>query len=176
MAAADVGHVGTGLEFLHDPFQRREPGGDEVGVVARPEEPLGAVEDVVTVFMPAKPGAAAGDLRDSRRIEDRPDRDLEEARQVGRTVFIGQRHRLLSRECVTTLNWVILHVTSRRLGVEPLTHIALSDAGALSQLARRQRPRSGKRTVQAKPITTSAEFNVAPTSSTARNTNAISLS
>ena len=78
MAAADVGDAGASLEPLDHAVERRQPGTDEVRVVAGAEEPLAAVVDVLVVFVPADAGAAADGLGDPRRVEDGADRELEE--------------------------------------------------------------------------------------------------
>ena len=59
VAAADVGHRRAALELLDDAVERRQPLGDQVGVVPGPEEPLAAVVHVVDVLVPADAVAAA---------------------------------------------------------------------------------------------------------------------
>ena len=82
MAAADVGDQRAALELVDDAVERRQPLGDQVRVVAGPEEPLAALVHVVDVLVPAEPVAAARLLDDLRRVDHRAERDLEEPRQV----------------------------------------------------------------------------------------------
>ena len=84
MTAADVGDPGARFELLHDPVERRKPGGDQVRVVAGPEEALATVEDVVVVLVPADAVAAARRLGDARRVGDRVEDNLN---PVGRAYY-----------------------------------------------------------------------------------------
>jgi hypothetical protein len=77
VAAAEVGHARTGLELGLDALERRDPLRDDVGDVARPEEPLGALEEVVVVFVPAEALAGAEALGDVGLILDERARELE---------------------------------------------------------------------------------------------------
>jgi len=104
VAAADVGHLGAPFELLQDAFERREPGGDEVGVVAGPEETLAAGEDVVAVLMPADadpfavPDGTADEIADFVKglLKKRP-RSLDE--QVNRNAAIRQAvEKILKQE------------------------------------------------------------------------------
>ena len=51
------------LELLLHALERRDPLGDEVGLVAGAEEPLGAAEQAVVVLVPAHALAASGTPR-----------------------------------------------------------------------------------------------------------------
>ncbi len=65
--AADVGHPGPGPQLLLDPVERRNPLRREVRPVARPEEPLRALEQAGVVLAPRHAAAApegVGDLGD----------------------------------------------------------------------------------------------------------------
>ena len=128
------------LELVDDAVERGQPGREEVGVVARAEEALAAVEDVVVVLVPADADAAARGLGDPRRVEHRAERDLEEAGQVRGAVRVGQRDRLLGRQRVAAALGVVLDVAARRLRVQPLADVALGGAGAVGELGGRQRP------------------------------------
>ena len=86
MAAAHVGHGRAALELLDDAVERGQPVADQVGVVARPEEALAAVEHVVVVLVPADARRRSWPLGDARRVVHRAQRDLEEAGQVGGAV------------------------------------------------------------------------------------------
>ena len=152
MATADVGDAGPALEPLDDAVERGQPRLDEVGVVAGAEEPLAALVDVVVVLVPAEPVALTSRLGDALRVDDGAERDLEEPRQVGGAVLVGERHRLLGREAVAALVGVVVHVAAGRLGVQPLPYVALGGTGAGRQLARRERTGPGERTVEAEPV------------------------
>jgi hypothetical protein len=135
-----------------DAVERRQPRRDQVGVVAGPEEPLAALVHVVVVLVPADSFAGPGGLGDPRRVDDRPEGDLEEAWQVCRAVRVGQRERLLGRKRVAAALRVVLDVPTGGLGVQPLPHVPLRSAGALGELRRRQRPGTGERLVETEPV------------------------
>src|SRR5688572_13813809 len=50
--AADVGHLGSGFELLLYSAEGGDPVGDQVADVARPEEALGPLEQVVVMLAP----------------------------------------------------------------------------------------------------------------------------
>ena len=152
VAAADVGDAGAALEPLDDAVERGQPGRDQVGVVAGPEEALAAVVDVVVVLVPADAGAAARGIGDARRVQHAAERDLEEPGQVGRAVGVGERDGLLGRQAVAALGRVVLDVAAGGLRVEPLAHVALGRAGARGELAGRERPGAGERAVEAEAV------------------------
>ena len=56
--------------FSSTPFEQRDPFGNEVRVVAGAEEPLGALEEIVVVLVPADAGAALERLADLRFVTD----------------------------------------------------------------------------------------------------------
>src|SRR4029077_15997097 len=97
VAAAHVGDMSASLELLHDAVECRKPARDEVGVVPGAEEALAALVDVRHVVVPADTLAGDGGVNDARRVVDRAQRDLEEPGQKGRTVTVGERHRLPRR-------------------------------------------------------------------------------
>jgi hypothetical protein len=66
VATAGVRDLRPALELLDDALQRGKPRRQEVGVVARAEEPLAALEDIVAVLVPADAFAALRGLRDAR--------------------------------------------------------------------------------------------------------------
>jgi len=152
VAATDVGDAGAALEFGDDAVKCGQPGADQVGVVAGPEEALAPVEDVMAVLVPADAGAAAGGVGDPRCVEHRAQGDLEEAGQVGGTVFLGQRKRLLGRQRVAAAGGVVVHVAARGLRVQPFAHVALGGAGARGELGRGERAGAGQCAVQAELV------------------------
>jgi hypothetical protein len=71
VAAADIGDERARFQLGHDPVERGQPLGDQVRVVARPEEPLAALEDVGDVparsLVPATVVMPTGTARSSGR-------------------------------------------------------------------------------------------------------------
>jgi hypothetical protein len=137
--AAEVRDARPTLELLRDALECREPRVDQVRVVAGAEEALAALVDVVHVLVPAEPAAALHGLRDPRRVDDRPDGDLEEPGQIGRARLVRERHRLLRCELVRAALGVVLDVAARRLGVQPFPDVALGRRRPRRQLLRRER-------------------------------------
>ncbi len=153
MATADVGDERAALELLDDAVERRQPVRDEVGVVARAEEALAPLVDVVDVLAPAQSRAAARYLGDPRGVDHGADRDLKEPRQVGGTARIGERDRLLRWQTVEAAVGVIVDVAACRLGVQPLANVALGRAGALGQFCGRQPASACQRPIPAELVT-----------------------
>ena len=104
------------------------------------------------MLVPADAIARASSLDDLRRVQHRAERDLKEPGEIGRALRVRQRERLLGRKGVATALRLILDVAAGGLGVEPLAHVALRGAGALGQLAGRQRACAGKRSVEAQLV------------------------
>ena len=152
MAAADVGDDRTALKLRDDAVERGQPARDQVRVVARPEEALAALVYVVHVLVPAEAVAFAGRLDDLRRVHDRAEGDLEEPRQVGRALRIGQRERLLRRQRVAAARGLVFDVAARRLGVQPFADVSLGRSGSLGELRGRERPGPGELAVQAELV------------------------
>jgi hypothetical protein len=100
VTAADVGDARAGLELLLDPVQRRDPRVDQVGDVAGAEEPLGALEQVRVVPVPADALPGPERLGDLRLVDRGRGRQLEGAGQERRAGLVGQRERLLLAEQV----------------------------------------------------------------------------
>ena len=135
VAAADVGDAGAPLELVGDAVERRQPRVDEIGVVARPEEALAALVDVMVVLVPAEAGPGAGGVGDPRRVQHRAERVLKQPRQIRRAVLVAERDRLLGRQAVGALARVVGDEAPGGLGVEPLAHVALGRPSACRQLA-----------------------------------------
>ena len=134
-AAADVRNPCADAELLLDAVKRGDPGGDQVGVVAGPEEPLAAGGDAQVVLVPAESCAAAEALLDVRLGLDRGHGQLERAADKRWAVLVRQRHRLLGRELVPLRRRVVRHEAAGGLGVEPLADVALGRPGLLRQVA-----------------------------------------
>ena len=98
MAAADVRHFGSALQLVDDAVERRQPGANEVRVIARAEETLGAVEEALMVLTPLhafpRPEIVEGPIADVKQIAH----DRVRAGQVDRAVRIGEAERLLRLE------------------------------------------------------------------------------
>ena len=80
-AAADVGHARARAQLVLDAVERRDPRLHEVRAVARAEEALAALEQVVRVLVPADAGAAAERLGDLRLVAHGGGHQLEGAGQ-----------------------------------------------------------------------------------------------
>src|SRR5688572_13983957 len=75
MATADVGDSGAALELLHHAIECRQPCGDQVRAIARPEEALDAAEQAVATVAPAETFAGAEGLLKPRLVsKDRCER------------------------------------------------------------------------------------------------------
>ena len=161
-----------------DAVERGQPRADEVRGVAGPEEALAAVVDVVDVLVPADAVAAAHGLLDPRRVDHRAERDLEEAGQERRAVLVGERDRLLGRQRVAAARPGRTR-RSRPRPARSATRARSARPCRCAPPARRAsagpRRRARGRGRACRPITTSAAFSVAPTSSTALNTNCSSF-
>ncbi|MNG15492.1 hypothetical protein D3C84_993240 [compost metagenome] len=59
MAAADVGDLGPGLQFVDHAGQARQPFGHQMGAVTRAEEALGAAEHARVMIAPGQGTIAA---------------------------------------------------------------------------------------------------------------------
>ena len=117
MPAADIGHVTASLQLLDGAIERWEPFGHQMRVVARAEEALAAVVDVVHMLVPTDSVAAASRFGDSGGVEHRAQGDLKEPRQVGGTLGIGERDRLLGRQGVAAAVGVIGDKPARGLSI-----------------------------------------------------------
>ena len=149
--AADVGDRGAGPQLVGHAVQRRDPGRDQVGGVAGPEELLAAGEHALVVLVPAHPGTAAERLGDARLGLQRAEREHERPGNIHGAVRVGQRERLLLGHRVGLRGGIVLHVPASRLPAQPLGDVPRAGPGPLGELfgarrTRRQRP------VQAEPV------------------------
>ena len=149
MPAADVGDLGTALQLLLDAVERRDPLGDEVRLVARAEEALGAAEQAMVVLVPAHAAAAAEGLEDLVLIGVQRSDRVVYAEDVERALFVGERERVLVGQRVAVAVGVVGDVATSGLVAQPLAHGSLGDAGALGELFGGERAGSGHRPVQA---------------------------
>jgi hypothetical protein len=137
--AADVGHLGAGAELVLGLLERGDPLIDQVRPVAGAEELLGADEQVGVVFVPAESLTLPEPLRELRPVLVGRADDAVPAKHEYRAVGIGERHRLLGRQCERVRLRVIGQVAARGLGRSPFAHVALRHAGLLRDLGSGQR-------------------------------------
>jgi hypothetical protein len=150
--AADVGHTGAHPELLGHALQRGQPGRDEVGVVAGPEESFAADVHALVVRVPAIAGATLECALDLGRRFQRGQRQLEGAANEGWARLVSQCQSLLGRQGVAVGARVVLQVAASRLGVQPFADVALCGAGAVSQLGRAGRARPRQAAIEAEPV------------------------
>ena len=136
VAAAEVGDRGAALELGLDAVQRRDPLGQQVHQVPRPEEPLAAGEDVLVVLAPAVPGPGAERLLDVVLGLERAEGELEGAGQEHRAGRVGQRERLLGRHRVRRAAGVVLDVAAGGLAAQPLVDVPRVGVGGRRERAR----------------------------------------
>ena len=150
VAAADVGDARARQQLRLDAVERRDPRLHEVRAVAGPEEPLAAFEQRVVVLVPADAGPAAERLGDLRLVAHGGRHQLEGAGEERRAVLVGERDRVLGGQRVAAV--LVGHVAAGGLRAQPLAHVALAGAGALRELARRERACSRHRLVEPEPV------------------------
>ena len=132
-SAADVGDRPARPQPGVDTGESRNPALDEVGSIARPEEPLGAMEEIVFVLVP--PHAGAGAKRFGERVDRAPRRrhGLEATDDEGGAVLVDHRLGLFGRQREPAVA-VVGGVAGRGLGAEPFTDVAPGGVGAARQL------------------------------------------
>ena len=136
VAAADVHDLGAALKLFGHAVERRQPVGDQVGLVAGAEEALDAAEQAVVVVAPAQLLAGLerrGELR--LVVEHRGERVIA-AGHADRAILVGEHRGLLRGQREGALCGVVGHETGRRLGGQPLAHVALARAGLLREAGR----------------------------------------
>ncbi|MNQ93603.1 hypothetical protein D3C85_1090790 [compost metagenome] len=122
MAAADVGHLGTGLQLVHHAVQGGQPLSDQVRSVARAEEAFGAAEHAGVVVAPRQRAIAAhGRDQLVLVVEERGDHHGATG-DVDRRVLHRQGQCLLLRQ--TELSVTVLHIAGGGVGAEPLAYQA----------------------------------------------------
>ena len=148
MTAADVGDPRARMQLRLDALERRDPGAHQVRVVARPEEPLGALEQAVMVLVPADALAAAERLADLRPVVHGRRDELEGSGERRRAVVLRQHERVLRRQRVATGLAVVADVPARRLRVQPLADVPLGRCGRVGELGRGHRAGAVHRAVE----------------------------
>lgn len=98
MAASDIGDVYTALQLFDHAVECWQPGADQVGVVAGPEEAFGAAEQTGAVIVPAEPLARTEGLPDLLLVQPQRRDDLEgvDRRRFGFGIFEPSRQRELT--------------------------------------------------------------------------------
>ena len=127
--AADVGDGGAGPQLVFHAVERRDPGRDQVGDVAGPEELLAAGEDVLVLLVPAQAGAGAERLGDPRLGPQRAEGQHERAGRVDAAVRVGQHERLLLGHRVGVVGRVVLDVAARGLAAQPFGDVTRAGLG-----------------------------------------------
>src|SRR5262249_32360053 len=150
--AADVGDVRAGPQFCLHTLERRNPALDQVGRVARAEEALDAVEELVVMLMPAD--APPGQKRLGQRGLDPAggQRRLKRADHKHWAALGGNHQRLLRREAVASGLWVVGDIAAGGVGVEPFVDVTLGGARACCQFGRRLWLGSSQRFVQSELV------------------------
>ena len=132
VAAADVGHPRARPQLLDDAVERGQPRVHQVREIAGAEEPLGPLEQVVVVLVPAHALAGPEALGDVGLVLDERRKQLEGARDEDRAVVMGERERLLRREPEGA--GLVLDVPAGGLLAEPLAQVALAATRAGRQV------------------------------------------
>ena len=147
--AADVGDPCSARQLLHNAVEGRDPGGHEVGDVARTVERVAPDEDVVVVLVPADALTRAERLGDARLGAQVAEHDAARRGQVG-PVRVGETELLLRGEGELRRCRVVGDVAGGGLAAQPLGEIAPVAPGPLREVLR-GRGTSGERTVEAEP-------------------------
>src|SRR6185437_14499003 len=105
----------TGLQFLLHAFERRDPGTREVGGVAGTKELLGSVKDILGMLVPTEARTCAKCICNPRHCSKCSKSQLEGARQVCGTVFIGKRKCLFFAEAEFSGLVIVCDISASRL-------------------------------------------------------------
>src|SRR5581483_6290168 len=125
VAAPDVRHQRALPQLRLHAIEGRNPGLDEMGLVAGAEEALDSVEQAVVVLVPANTRAAGKGLHELWLDTSGGHCGLEGADEEGRAGLVGEQERLLGRETVAARDGIVVHVAAGRLGIQPLPNVAL---------------------------------------------------
>ena len=147
IAATDISHCCSRLEFGLDTIERGNPFVHQVRGIAWAKKSLGALVQIAIMLMPAHSIAGLKCLTNFRFIQHRRGDDLVSSGNKCRTVLHRQRQSLFVRQREFARLWVEGDVTPGRLGREPFPDIALGGSRLLSQLPRCHRAGPGHRLV-----------------------------
>jgi len=132
--AADVGNFAAALELAGDAVEGGDPGGGEVGEVARAEEALGSVEEIMVMLVPAHAGAGAEGVFDAVGVVEAGGDDLEGTGDEGGALLHGEGECLFGGKGVGGGGGVVGDVAAGGVGVEPFADVALAGARAAGEL------------------------------------------
>ena len=152
MAAADVGDEPPASSLATTPSSAGSHSATSDVAVADAERPLGAVPEAVVVLVPADALAVHEPLGQALARRDGGVRGLERAGHQERARLVGEDERVLGRQDVGRRLGVIDDEAARRLGVEPLAHVALLGAGPRGELRRHDGLAVGHRLVEAELV------------------------
>ena len=152
VAAADVGDLRSALQLLHHAVQSRQPSGEEVRPIARPEEALDAAEQAVATIAPADAFAGAEGLLETRLVGEHRRERVEAAGHVHHAGIVREYRRLLGRQREGLFARVVGDEAGSGLRRQPLPHQALVGAGPGRQLVGGHRAPIGHRAIEAQPV------------------------
>src|ERR1700721_538879 len=98
LAAPNIGDARAGFELSLDAVQGRNPGTDKVCCIAWPEEFLTAMKHIFIMLIPTHAFAGSEDFGNPGNCGQRAEGQLEGARKISWTIFVGQRKCLLFAE------------------------------------------------------------------------------
>ena len=139
VTAPDVGDAAARMEHVRDAVQRVDPDRQALAI-ARAEEPLGAVEQVIVVIGPAQRTVAAERLSGLLGIDEQRVEHAEAACGERRRVLVGHRQGHLGRQLIGVGRSVVCQHTAGRLGIEPLANEPRVAVRPLGELVGSGRP------------------------------------
>ena len=146
--AADVGDLRAPGELLFHSRERRNPTAGQIRNIVGAEKTLGAVKQIMMMFMPTDSFAGAERFLDLFRIVKTRGNDLKGAGKISRTVFDRESQSLFRRQRVSPCLRVIDYITAGCVGIQPLANVPLLRSGAFRQLSRRDRSGIGHRLIK----------------------------
>ena len=152
MPTADVGDSRAALKLCHDAVERRQPGGHEVGLIARPKEASGRAEQTLRLIAPADALASTERRFDKRLVFQHDRRHIEGGLQIDGTVRLGKHHRLFRRQGELAAGGLVFEITRRGLMRQPLARVAFGDARLRCQFRRRHGTPLFERLVEAELV------------------------
>ena len=151
VATAHIGDRSAGPELVGHAVERADPV-RQLGPVARPEEPLGAVEEAPMVITPAHRAVTAERRGDLVHVDEQGGERVHPPGHEGRRPVVGQGEGALEGELVLVAPGLAVDQPCGHLAVEPLPHEAGVAARLAGDLVGRHRPAGGHRPVQAELV------------------------
>ncbi|MEZ5391345.1 MAG: hypothetical protein R2724_00380 [Bryobacterales bacterium] len=127
------------MELLHQAVDRGNPLAGQKVHIARPEEALNRTGNLFANLVVADASAIAKRLHDFRSVVKGRRRELKRTAAKHRAVFFGQDKRLLVGHFKFARRVVIVEILRRNHRFEPFAHVALIEAGFVSQFLARHR-------------------------------------